>query len=224
MNNSENNIHIPYTKGLDPYHEVVADLVCKYATHGSSILDIGCGLGHTLQEINKRDPSFEMFAADIDDYCLVSTEKRVRLKGKYQISRIEELFDLEISFDIIILSHVLEHLYCPLDALGGIMKLLHPHGFAVLAVPNPVRLEVFVGNLFRYHYVNKGHVYAWDRSHWINFLENIGKYKVVCYSQDYFPLRIFGTSKLVRSFEKRLASIFPWLAFSNIAVIMNNNY
>ncbi len=49
-------IHIPYDQKVTPYHKVVAGLVCTYCHDNTSLLDIGCRVGHTLNEIKKRPP------------------------------------------------------------------------------------------------------------------------------------------------------------------------
>jgi 2-polyprenyl-3-methyl-5-hydroxy-6-metoxy-1,4-benzoquinol methylase len=197
----------------------VAKLVEKYADESARLLAIGCGVGYTLSEIRKRKPSIRLFAADIDDNTLAITNNRVKLEKAIRINKVEDLFDSELTFDIVIMSHVLEHTYRPLDVVKGIIQMLRPNGIAILAVPNPVRLTVLLGNIMKKHYVNRGHVYAWDRSHWMNFLENIGGFDVVQYSQDYFPLPLLGGLKIIHPVETWLAKMFPWLAFSNIAVI-----
>ena len=214
------NVRIPYNQELMPYHEEVARLVCENTPNKGIVLDVGCGVGHTLIECQRRNPSLKLVAADIDPACLAITQKRVELHQALQVTpTLDELLSMDLKVDTVIMSHVLEHMHRPLDTLLGIMGLCRPDGIAVLAVPNPVRLQVFVGNIFRWHYVNRGHVYAWDRSHWMNFLENIANLNVVCYSQDFFPLPLRARFGVIRLLERRLASVLPWLAFSNIAVV-----
>jgi 2-polyprenyl-3-methyl-5-hydroxy-6-metoxy-1,4-benzoquinol methylase len=223
MTNQKNrpNVHISYEQQVYPWHQEIARLVNKYASESASLLDIGCGVGNTLAEIRKLNKSIKLFASDIDDNTLAITLNRVDLEQSIKINTVEDLFDTELTFDIIVMSHVLEHTYRPLDILKGVIKMLRPNGILILAVPNPVRLSVFLGNIFKKHYVNRGHVYAWDRSHWINFLENIAGLNVEEYSQDIFGIPIIGRFKIFRPFQIWLAKILPWLAFSNIAVIRN---
>ena len=90
----------------------------------------------------------------------------------------------------------------------------------VVAVPNPVRLNNVINAVLRRHYANPGHRFSWDRSHWINFLENVMGLEVLEYVADYVPvLPLIERIPGVLGLETALARILPWLAFSNIAVV-----
>jgi 2-polyprenyl-3-methyl-5-hydroxy-6-metoxy-1,4-benzoquinol methylase len=216
---SRPNVHIDYGQPATPYHQKIATIACRYASNTARILDVGCGVGHLLAAIQRDKPCLQLHAADIDDETLSITSGRVKLAGTIKISKVEDLFGGPAEWDIIIMSHVLEHTRCPLAVLEGIMPLLRPGGILIVAVPNPVRFPVIIGNVFKRHYVNRGHVYAWDRSHWINFLEIIARLDVIEYSEDFFPLPGGRTLGIIRKLEISLAKLFPWLAFSNIAVV-----
>ncbi len=214
------NVHIGYDQILAPHHVKIGELVEKYAADADSALDAGCGLGEILSEIKKRNPSIKLYAADIDEKVLAITNERVDVEQSYKIDSVDDLFEMDIAYDVIVMSHVLEHTLRPLDVVKGLVRMLKPDGILILAVPNPARLGVFIGNIFKTHYANRGHAYAWDRSHWINFLENIAEVDVLCYSEDMIPLPLRARlSFLIGPIEKMLARIFPWLAFSHIAVI-----
>lgn len=219
INPERPNVHISYQLEPKPYHMVVAELASKYGEDSATVLDVGCGVGLTLLEINKIRPDLMLYGADIDDEVLTITKSRVSTEDLYSIETVDDLVDPGRLFDIVIMSHVLEHTLRPLDELSTVMKLIAPNGVLILAVPNPVRLQVIRHSIRKRHYVNRGHAYAWDRSHWMNFLENIAKLNVIEYSEDYFLLRYVGRFKVGRRLEIWLAKVFPWFAFSHIAVI-----
>lgn len=222
MQSENRNLHIPYDQRIRPYHITVAELVCKYAGSNPSILDIGCGVGHTLAEIVARNPNVQLTALDIDDQCLAITGEKVPLVAKIKVDKIEDAYLLPDKFDVLIMSHSLEHMIDPVQTVKALMNLVKNDGIVVLAVPNPVRLTVIFAHLRKKNYVNRGHVAAWDRSHWINFLENILGLNVICYSQDYFQLPLSEKLPFLRPIELFLVKLFPWFSFSNIAVIRNS--
>jgi len=212
-------VHIDYEQTDKPHHKVVATLVAKYCNEDARIIDIGCGLGHTLSYVKELLPNARLVAADIDKNCLKITAERVELKQKMLLNDVGDLFDHNDTYDAVIASHVLEHTLRPADTVKGLMRLVRPGGVLVLAVPNPVRPLVFLAALRKRHYVNRGHVCAWDRSHWINFLENIMGLDVICYSQDFIELPLLRRWSIFQLLGEWLARYFPWLSFSNIAVI-----
>lgn len=211
--------HIQYDQYEKSYHRIVASLVAEYCQQDAKILDIGCGLGYTLKRVAEKLPKAILSAADIDEHCLHATREKVALSEVIQLERIEDLFEKAGQYDAVIMSHVLEHTIRPADTIEGIYKVLTPGGILVLAVPNPVRPDVFLSALLRRHYVNRGHAYAWDRSHWMNFLENIMNVNVVCYSQDFAWLPNTKRFNWLVRLGEFLSHYFPWLSFSNIAVI-----
>lgn len=213
-------IHIDYSQTVKPYHYVVANLLVKHCCAiDPLIIDIGSGVGHTLKRVKELLPKSRVIAADVDKKCLKITSNRVELENSIPIKDIEQLYEKHNYYDAIILSHVLEHTLRPADTVKKLVKMLRPGGILLLAVPNPVRPGVFVASLLKRNYVNKGHVYAWDRSHFINFLDNILGLDVVCYSSDYVELPFLKRWRPFRMLGLWLVKFFPWLSFSNIAVI-----
>ncbi len=204
-----------------PYHEVIGQLVCKYANSDSHIIDLGCGLGHIEAEIQKCNPELRVDIADAYTACLDAASNVSNVEQRFEIDELTFNITSAISgrYDIAVLSHVLEHLLFPAKALEDIFELLKSDGLLIVAVPNPVRPSVFISNLFQMHYANRGHVHAWDRSHWRNFLENIMDYDVIEYSTDYIQLPRATRSNLSRTIGKFLVKAAPWWGFSNIAVI-----
>jgi len=217
------NIHIKYNQLTKPHHKKVAEIVEEFSYLIPTIMDVGCGVGNTLKEVKKLNPDAFLVGADIDEKCLSLTNNKVKLDKKILIKDIYKPFARERSCDIIILSHVLEHLIYPVEAIKNLMKMLRKGGHLILAVPNPVRPLGIIFSIFRLNYVNKGHVYSWDRLHWMNFLENIMGLEVVYYSQDNIELPIIRKLKIFDFIGESLSEVFPYLSFSHIAVIRKND-
>lgn len=218
------NVHIDMTAParILPYHRCIAKLALDYAKPGAKILDLGCGRGQTLELMAAYAAGFRIFAADAYQSCLDETAQKIRLAGQFLIDEASFNIDqaiLENNFDLIIFSHTLEHLRNPIDALEKTMKLLKPGGVLIVAVPNPVRPNILISNIFQKHYVNRGHVHAWDMSHWRNFLERINGLHVEAYAHDFIQIPGCYRFPVLQSLGAGLSKIVPWWSFSNIAII-----
>lgn len=221
----ESNVHVKQGKGFVEYHRVVAKLVDKYTPSDGVMLDIGCGMGNIEGLLDSMRPDIRMVVADAYENCLIETSKKARNITTIHIDA-ESLDEHKLGsgYDVVVMCHSLEHMKSPVHACERAVRLLKDGGFLILAVPNPVRPDVIFGNIFQRHYVNKGHVYSWDKSHWKNFLENILSFNVVQYEND--TVYIFGKLRAIKFFrvvlrplEIILCKMLPWFSFSNIAVI-----
>lgn len=218
------NVHIDLemTRPM-PRHRTLAELAVKYGGSGR-YLDVGCGLGFVSGMIAKMQPNASISIADAYSACLDKTAAKLpRVEARYLLDEKAFAPDKVIheKFDVIIFSHELEHLLDPIAGLRAILSLLNEGGVAIVAVPNTARPEIVIRNLFKKHYVNRGHVFSWDASHWRNFLERICGFDVAEYKADVVAL-VPGKAgmAIARSpVGTRLAKAFPWWSESNIAVI-----
>jgi 2-polyprenyl-3-methyl-5-hydroxy-6-metoxy-1,4-benzoquinol methylase len=221
---SAGNVHVSLKEsvGALPRHKVIARLAVKYGGSGA-YLDIGCGLGDIPALVRKLEPGAAISVADAYQRCLDATVRKVpNLTASYLLSETDFRPDTVIKdrFEVVTMSHVLEHLHDPISGLRSVLQLLKPGGFLILAVPNPSRPQVLITNIWRKHYVNRGHAFAWDPSHWRNFLERIVRLNVVEYATDVVGLFPGRVGRVVEStVGVHLARVVPWWGFSNIAVI-----
>lgn len=216
------NVHISYIQDVRPYHGVFAGLVEKYGKQGDKILDVGCGIGTLLRMLSDNSKDFTLHAADIDANCLKITGESARVDSSMKIDDVTDLFEMNMneSYDLIIMSHVLEHVKRPTDTVQGLMKMLKPGGYLILAVPNPVRPDVIVFNLFRmFDKLNFGHVQTWDRAHWRNFLERINGLKVLEYPVDFIKVPKIDQIRFFHPILRFFAKVFPGFSRSCMAVI-----
>jgi len=101
------------------------------ASQGGHVLDVGCGSGAFLKRM--RNAGWQTTGVEPDPRAAL----RVReLLGAQVFSSIEELEAHGGRFDLITLSHVIEHVPDPLDTLRRLALLLAPNGRLVITTPN----------------------------------------------------------------------------------------
>jgi len=215
---NDKNITIQYTQPVRPYHKLIADLAVKYGTKDDlNILDIGCGVGHTLAFIDKQKPASKFTIVDLDPKCLEITESRVNVKEKILFESAKDIHNIEGKFDIIVISHTLHYDSDPHLTMKKLLNLLSEEGVIILASPNPVTPTNFLNIVLKRHF-SQG-AYFWDMPTFQNFLKKILGAQVLEITHDYVPLPIIHKYKVFYGFSRFLASIFPWLSFSLIAVV-----
>ncbi|MCB9294272.1 MAG: class I SAM-dependent methyltransferase [Lewinellaceae bacterium] len=118
--------------------------------HPLKILDIGCGNGANARVLKIRYPG-----VIIDGITLSLAEKKAceDTLNTCWVHNIEDGLSSIIGsgrYDMILLSHVLEHLKAPSETLRHLSDFLIPGGLIVLAVPNilywPQRINFLLGN------------------------------------------------------------------------------
>jgi 2-polyprenyl-3-methyl-5-hydroxy-6-metoxy-1,4-benzoquinol methylase len=100
------------------------------------VLDVGCGAGDNAALIESRNPECEIVG-------ITQSEAEARLARRYMSSCLVADIESETpaallgqSFDVLIFSHVLEHLRYPSEVLDRFTGLLRTGGQVLIAVPN----------------------------------------------------------------------------------------
>ena len=120
---------------------------------GKSFLDIGCGTGEYLVSASRRG----MIVTGMD----VEASLAEHIQAKYGLRVLtgsfgDDTFPPE-SFDVIVLSHVIEHLQEPMPLLRSIHRTLKPNGAFIMATPNFDSLLENVKDLYgRFRYDRTG--------------------------------------------------------------------
>ncbi len=119
-------------------------LVRPYLKPGDRVLDIGCGDGalvRTLQEFGAVP-----MGIDLDPEGAEFVERTYGIPvvvGPFETSDLAEG-----QFDAIVATHVIEHVFEPVEAMHQIRRLLKPKGLVVLETPNILRPKVGFRRLF----------------------------------------------------------------------------
>jgi SAM-dependent methyltransferase len=98
---------------------------------GARILDVGCGRGVTLGAL--ADRGFEIHGQEISAEAARGADARAKICIAQNL--VEANYDA-VSFDEIIIWHVLEHLPDPRATLEEAHRILKPGGRLIVAVPN----------------------------------------------------------------------------------------
>ena len=94
-----------------------------------NVLDLGCGIGELANFVEKKS---QYFGVDINPFCIDYIRKK-GLWGEYG-----SVYKIPLgseTMDVIMLSHVLEHLESPDNALEEISRVLRPSGKLIVIVP-----------------------------------------------------------------------------------------
>ncbi len=97
------------------------------------LLEIGSGQGYILEIFEKN--GFEVSGIEPSKTNVEIINKKLK-KGKCKHGFLENEIDLETKFDIIIMSHVLEHMIDSRKALEKLRRVLSNHGHLFIEVPN----------------------------------------------------------------------------------------
>jgi len=110
---------------------VLKKFLTKYVSLNSSVLDIGCGLGHNLTLL--RDIGYVNIAGvDLSSEMV----KRCRDNG-FDVYLIDELLNGSRRFDVLLFSHVLEHVeYRDLQPLlESYFEIANPNAKVIICMP-----------------------------------------------------------------------------------------
>jgi ubiquinone/menaquinone biosynthesis C-methylase UbiE len=102
----------------------------KDACEGSSrILDVGCGRGLLADSLQRS--GVDVFGCDVGSRCPGS------LRGRYSVARAESLPFSDDYFDVVICSHVLEHIPDIFRALSELRRVASKKVIIVLPIERP---------------------------------------------------------------------------------------
>ena len=152
---SHNNVII--SKTWETHYKLFSEFVIRKNTVGKKILEIGGGNNYIADLLIKI----------YKDYSILEPNVKVKNNNIKYIEEWIENFNPNVKYDILILSHVLEHLYDPKE----IFKFKSKYIF--ISVPN---LKKYVENMF-INVLNIEHTYYFEEKHLI-YLFNLNGYKL----------------------------------------------
>ena len=147
-----------------------AKLARRYGRRAARLLEIGCGLGHLVGQL---EDSFETYGIDLNHWA-VRQSKSVAKNTNLQTASAQELPFNNRSFNVIIIKHIVEHLPDPRKAIQEIGRVTEPGGVLILATPNlasllkPWKGKSWIG------YQDPTHISLKPPAEWISYIEEAG--------------------------------------------------
>jgi ubiquinone/menaquinone biosynthesis C-methylase UbiE len=148
------------------------------------VLDLGYGIGEVSEHVQSRE---KYLGVDVNPYCvkyLQQTPLQAKLGSAHNIPSEDS------SADVVIMSHVLEHLDDPEKVMSEISRVLKPLGLLIVIVPT-----------IKGYYMDQTHKIFYDLEKLSN-LANENQFSPLSIST--FPFNSQHFSKLFYFFEYRL--------------------
>lgn len=176
-------------------------LIAATVAHGSTVLDVGVGLGRVMGPLTQ----FQRFGIDISiDYL-----KHARARGlDVAFSRIEDMPFLDEIFDAAVVCDVLEHVLDLNSCAQQILRVIKPGGLLIVRVPYKEDLSGYLGPSVPYEFV---HLRNFDEHSLRLFFEKIMRCRVEhvelaapCLSPDRLKIRLPERDGFLYALVRRL--------------------
>ncbi len=102
-------------------------------TKNPRVLDIGCGNGLLIHSLKKN--GMDVYGVDMSRKSVDFAQKKLGLRNVKQ-EKIENIKYPNSQFDVIVMNHVLEHVYYPRGMFVKLSKFLKENGTIIITTPN----------------------------------------------------------------------------------------
>jgi len=116
------------------------------STCSERLLDVGCGNGDFISRMQRLGWVTE--GTEMDSHAAENARKKTG--ATIHLGKLENLSLPPQTFDVITMSHVIEHVHDPISIIRECYKLLKPGGRMVLVTPNP---ESLGHKIFTQHWI-----------------------------------------------------------------------
>ena len=193
-----------YARSLSQFNFIKQTIDLK----NKDICEIGAFDGLLLSLFKKNNNN--VFGYELND------DARVYAKKKYDIDLEENFLESKSKYDIIILSHVIEHFREPKEILIKIKSMLKENGFIYIEVPNsPMPNECSYNMLMRY--LNTEHIVNFNMDNLIKFAES-ADLKIVRSEYNNYNISIDNENLRISLLEGSLPNFSNYFAFSLFAL------
>lgn len=193
-----------YARSLSQFNFIKQTIDLK----NKDICEIGAFDGLLLSLFKKNNNN--VFGYELND------DARVYAKKKYDIDLKENFLESKSKYDIIILSHVIEHFREPKEILIKIKSMLKENGFIYIEVPNsPMPNECSYNMLMRY--LNTEHIVNFNMDNLIKFAGS-ADLKIVRSEYNNYNISIDNENLRISLLEGSLPNFSNYFAFSLFAL------
>lgn len=116
--------------GKKIFKKIISKL--KSDNFGGKLLDVGCGTGIFLNELQKS--GYDVLGIDNSHFVLDAVP--LEIKDRVQITNLKDANYPDCFFDIVVIRQVIEHLMDPNIELEEVYRILKPDGLLYIEVPN----------------------------------------------------------------------------------------
>jgi len=187
------------------------------------VLDLGCGSGELLKELKEK--GFECYGVEMDKNAVEICRKNNLkvIQGDIQ----EYIKKINAKFDVIILSHGLEHLYNPSFVIREISRILADDGVFIIAIPSA---DSLMFNLFKskWHSIDSPrHLYLFSTKTLSSLLQKYNlaieeKHNYITYTEIAGTLYYFFGKKLKWLFYNKFSLVLIFLLSAFLSRINKN--
>lgn len=173
------------------YQSVNIPVMNLLPSGGGRLLDCGCGTGETARYLASQGWTVTGITISAEEQRLASEHCERVLLANLEEGLPEDVGD---GYDVVLMSHVLEHLRDPTNVLRDAKRVLAPSGVVVVGLPNvlqyPFRLDFLMGKFEydRYGIMDDTHLRFYTFKTGADLLRSNGFRILTAGSQGSFPL------------------------------------
>lgn len=108
---------------------------CMPVGKNQEVLDAGCGEGHLLERLHKKNKNNHFFGIDVTKIAL----EKAAIRCNFADLRMADLLNTgyeDAFFDVIFCTEVLEHIYEYQKVICELKRILKPNGSLIITLPN----------------------------------------------------------------------------------------
>lgn len=189
-----------YSRSLSQFNFIKSNIDCK----NKKVCEIGAFDGLLLSIFKKNN--CDVYGYELNDNA------RDYAKSKYNIDLKENFLESKEKYDVIILSHVIEHFKEPKDILVAIKNKLNNNGYIYIEVPNsPMQNQCSYETLIRY--LNTEHTVNFNMDNLKVFVQSAGLSIKICKYSNYAVSRS-NESLRANILEGSLPNIYNFFNFA----------